>query len=294
MNILKKLTILVIGAILMVSCNLNEAPIFDDSEAFVAFRSSELSLGEEKTDTIKIPVLLTSLAGLSSSVDFEIVTDGATAIEGKHFKVLNTSKTLTFTKDTPTQNILVKTIDNATFDGDVSFSIKLNDPGDVKLVASKIINIKINDDEHPLLFILGSLTAKGTSYFNGAEEWTVTFDKDATDLKKVWIKNFVNGGSSAASPIYGVVNDEKTEIKIPVGQIIAVSTSYPKITLRGFYGPDGEEEIPTGGFITGTIAPDGQITFVDEFGSYVWTNEDMTAGAGWYNIYQAGVTLKKQ
>ena len=143
MNILKKLTILVLGAILMVSCNLNETPIFDDSEAFVAFRSSELSLGEEKTDTIKIPVLLTSLAGLSSSVDFEIVTDGATAIEGKHFKVLNTSKTLTFTKDTPTQNILVKTIDNATFDGDVSFSIKLNDPGDVKLGASNIINIKI-------------------------------------------------------------------------------------------------------------------------------------------------------
>ena len=294
MNILKKLTILVIGAILMVSCNLNEAPIFDDSEAFVAFRSSELSLGEEKTDTIKIPVLLTSLAGLSSSVDFEIVTDGATAIEGKHFKVLNTSKTLNFTKDTPTQNILVKTIDNSTFDGDVSFSIKLNDPGDVNLGASKVINVKINDDEHPLLLILGSLTAKGTSYYNGAEEWTVVFDKDASDLKKVWIKNFVNGGSSASSPIYGVVNDDKTEIKIPVGQVIAVSTSYPKITLRGFYGPDGDEEIPTGGSITGTIAPDGQITFLDEFGSYVWTNEDMTAGAGWYNVFKAGVTLKKQ
>lgn len=294
MNILKKLTILVIGAILMVSCNLNEAPIFDDSEAFVAFRSSELSLGEEKTDTIKIPVLLTSLAGLSSSVDFEIVTDGATAIEGKHFKVLNTSKTLNFTKDTPTQNILVKTIDNSTFDGDVSFSIKLNDPGDVNLGASKVINVKINDDEHPLLLILGSLTAKGTSYYNGAEEWTVVFDKDASDLKKVWIKNFVNGGSSASSPIYGVVNDDKTEIKIPVGQVIAVSTNYPKITLRGFYGPDGDEEIPTGGSITGTIAPDGQITFLDEFGSYVWTNEDMTAGAGWYNVFKAGVTLKKQ
>ena len=294
MNILKSLTILVLGSILMVSCNLNEAPKFDDSEAFVAFRSTELSLGEEKTGEIKIPVLLTSLAGLSSSVDFEIITEGSTAIEGKHFTIVNTSKTLNFTKDQPTQDIIVKTIDNSTFDGDVSFAIKLNDPGDVNLGASQKINIKINDDEHPLLFILGSLTAKGTSYFNGAEEWTVTFDKDATDLKKVWIKNFVNGGSSAASPIYGVVNDEKTEIKIPVGQIIAVSTSYPKITLRGFYGPDGEEEIPTGGFITGTIAPDGQITFVDEFGSYVWTNEDMTAGAGWYNIYQAGVTLKKQ
>ena len=277
------------GSILMVSCNLNEDPKFDDSEAFVAFRSSELSLGEEKTEEIKIPVLLTSLAGLSSSVDFEIITEGSTAIEGKHFTIVNTSKTLNFTKDQPTQDIIVKTIDNSTFDGDVSFAIKLNDPGDVNLGASKKINIKINDDEHPLLFILGSLTAKGTSYFNGAEEWTVVFDKDATDLKK-----FVLGGSSPTSPIYGVVNDEKTEIKIPVGQIIAVSTSYPKITLRGYYGPDGEEEIPTGGSITGTIAPDGQITFVDEFGSYVWTNEDMTAGAGWYNIYQAGVTLKKQ
>ncbi|MBP8904578.1 MAG: hypothetical protein KBG43_08170 [Paludibacteraceae bacterium] len=248
----------------------------------------------QKTEEIKIPVLLTSLAGLSSSVDFEIITEGSTAIEGKHFTIVNTSKTLNFTKDQPTQDIIVKTIDNSTFDGDVSFAIKLNDPGDVNLGASKKINIKINDDEHPLLFILGSLTAKGTSYYNGAEEWTVTIEKDATDLKKVWIKNFVLGGSSPTSPIYGVVNDEKTEIKIPVGQIIAVSTSYPKITLRGYYGPDGEEEIPTGGSITGTIAPDGQITFVDEFGSYVWTNEDMTAGAGWYNIYQAGVTLKKQ
>jgi len=294
MNILKSLTILVFGAILMVSCNLNEAPKFDDSEAFVAFRSTELSLSEEKTDEIKIPVLLTSLAGLTSSADFEIITEGSTAIEGKHFTIVNTSKTLNFTKDEPTQYIIVKTIDNATFNGDVSFAIKLNEPANVKLGASKKINIKINDDEHPLLLILGSLTAKGTSYYNGAEEWTVTFDKDASDLKKVWIKNFVLGGSSATSPIYGVVNDAKTEIKIPVGQIIAVSSSYPKITLRGYYGPDGEEEIPTGGFITGTIAPDGQITILDEFGSYVWNKEDMSSGAGWYNVYKAGVTLKKQ
>ena len=294
MNILKKITILVLGSILMVSCNLNEDPKFDDSEAFVAFRSSELSLGEEKTEEIKIPVLLTSLAGLSSSVDFEIITEGSTAIEGKHFTIVNTSKTLNFTKDQPTQDIIVKTIDNSTFDGDVSFAIKLNDPGDVNLGASKKINIKINDDEHPLLLILGSLTAKGTSYYNGAEEWTVTIEKDATDLKKVWIKNFVLDGSSPTSPIYGVVNDEKTEIKIPVGQIISTSTNYPKITLRGFYGPDGEVEIPTGGFVTGSIAPDGLITFADDFGSYAWTNVDMTAGAGFFNYFLAGVTLKKQ
>ena len=293
MNILKSLTILVLGSILMVSCNLNEAPKFDDSEAFVAFRSTELSLGEEKTGEIKIPVLLTSLAGLSSSVDFEIITEGSTAIEGKHFTIVNTSKTLNFTKDQPTQDIIVKTIDNSTFDGDVSFAIKLNDPGDVNLGASKKINIKINDDEHPLLFILGSLTAKGTSYFNGAEEWTVTIEKDPADLTKVWIKNFVSGGSSAATPIYGGVNAEKTEIRIPVKQVIATRTSYPRINLEGYYGPDGETKIPTGGYLTGVIAADGTITIQDEFGSQVFSDADGTVSLGWYNIYQTGVTLKK-
>jgi len=293
MKILKYILVLTIGAFLFTACDdLNKAPIFDDADAFVAFRSSTVSIGEEQ-GTIDIPVLLTSLSGIGTTVNFEFVTDGATAIEGKNYQVLNTEKKLTFTKDAPTQYIKLKLLDNATFNGDVSVTIKLSSPVGVNLGASKTCVLTITDDEHPLLFILGDLTAKGTSYFNGAEEWKITISKDVSDLTKVWITNFVNGGSSPATPIYGVVNAEKTEIKIPVSQIVATSSSYPKIILEGFYGPDGAEDIPTGGFITGKIATDGTITIQDEFGSHVYKDDAASVSAGWYNIYKAGVTMKK-
>lgn len=295
MKLIKYISLMVVSTFMFVSCELNDYPVFDDKDAFVAFVSSSVSVGEE-AKTVAIPVMLTSLAGISTTVDFELVVEPNSknpAVEGTHYTIANANKTLTFTKEAPTQYINLNIIDNATFNGDVQFIINLKNPNGVKLGDSKSAVVKITDDEHPLLFILGNLTAKGTSYFNGAEEWTVTIEKDAADLSKVWIKNFVSGGSSASSPIYGVVNAEKTEIRIPVKQAIAVSTSYPRINLEGYYGPDGEVKIPTGGFITGIIAADGTITIQDEFGSQVFTDAAATVSAGWYNIYQTGVTLKK-
>ena len=111
-------------------------------------------------------------------------------------------------------------------------------------------------------------------------------------MTKVWISGFVNGGSSGAK-IYGVVNETKTEIKIPVAQIVAINSSYPKILLEGFYGPTGDDAIPTGGFITGTIDSEGTITIADEFGSHVYKDDAASVSAGWYNIFKAGVVLKK-
>lgn len=295
MKLLKYIFLTVVSALIIASCELNKLPEFNDDDAFISFLSATSNVGEEK-DSIAIPVLLTSLSGISTTVEFEFVVDAArkdSAIEGIHYTIRNTTNKLTFTKDKPTQYIIVDIIDNTTFDGDVQVNIVLTNPVGVNLGDSKLTVLKINDDEHPLLFILGDLTAKGTSYFNGAEEWTVKFEKDADDLSKVWISNLVNGGSSASSPVYGVVNDEKTEIRIPVKQAIAVSTTYPRINLEGYYGPDGEEKIPTGGYLTGIIAADGTITIQDEFGSQVFSDADATVALGWYNIYQTGVTLKK-
>lgn len=292
MKFLKYIILTVVSAFVFASCELNEPPTFDDNDAFVAFMSSSLTVGEEK-DSLVIPVMLTSLSGIVTTVEFEVVDSTSTAIEGTHFTVRNSTNVLAFTKENPVQYIILDIIDNATFDGDVKLDISLKNPVSVDLGNSKLATITISDDEHPLLFILGACTAKGTSYFNGAEEWTVTISKDATDLTKVWITNFVSGGSSATSPIYGVVNPEKTEIRIPVKQAIAVSTSYPRINLEGYYGPDGATKIPTGGYITGEIAEDGTITIKDEFGSQVFTDADATVSAGWYNIYQTDVTIKK-
>ncbi|GHU69341.1 hypothetical protein FACS189413_08080 [Bacteroidia bacterium] len=134
-------------------------------------------------------------------------------------------------------------------------------------------------------FNFGDFTATATSYFNDVETWTVNISEDVNDPQKVWITNLVAGGSSASSPVYGFINEEKTEIKIPVGQQIAISASYD-ILLKGYFGPDGETDIPSGESITGKIDPDGTIHIQDEFGSIV---HSITNGSevGWYNIFQA-------
>ncbi len=289
----------------LASCNLNEYPEFDDANAFVAIQKSSASVAENG-DVLEIPVMLTSLSGIAGSVDFTITpAETAGAKEGEQFKILNDSKTLTFTKDAPTQYIRIQPIDNDTFSGDTKFTINLANSQGAQLGANKSCVVTIEDDEHPLSFILGTLTAKGTSYFNGEQEWEIVLSKDAEDLSKVWITNLVPGGSSSSSPVYAIVNDEKTEIHIPVKQEIALSSSYPHILLEGFYGDhsafgiedghttDGDEDIPNGGYITGLIAADGTITLIDWFGSCVYTDDAATASAGWYNIMQTGIVLKK-
>ena len=287
------------------SCNINDYPEFDDANAFVAIQQTSASIAENG-DTLKIAVMLTSLAGIQGSVDFTITpSETGGAVEGKDYVLVNNSKTLTFTKENPTQEILIVPIDNDTFGGDINATIELTNSQGANLGANKTCSVTIEDDEHPLSFILGALNAKGESYFNGEEEWTVTFSKDADDLSKVWITNLVPGGSSSSSPLYGIVNEEKTEIHIPIGQEIAISSSYPHILFEGWYGDhsqfgiddehtaDGEEDITAGGYVTGLIAPDGTITLIDWFGSHVYTDDAATASGGWYNILMSGVVLKK-
>ena len=163
--------------------------------------------------------------------------------------------------------------------------------GNAKITASvqgKSATIYVEVEPHPLDFILGELTASGKSYFNGNEEWIVSFSCDPDgDLSKVWIKNLVNKGSSASSPVYGLVNEEKNLLSIPVGQTIAFSSAYSSITLEGFRGPDGDEDIQEGDNIYADIAPDGTITIRDWFGSNIEHRNS------WYNIYLSGVTLRK-
>lgn len=288
-----KLALGMAAGLLLASCNINELPEYDDSNAFVAFTSSAVNVGEEEGSK-QVEVLLTSIGGIETTVNYEVTpAETAGAVEGKHYTIEG-SKSLTFKKDAPTQKITLNIIDNDTFDGDVKFTIKLLDPEGVQLGASKTCSVTIEDDEHPLLFILGTLSAKGPSYFNGDTEWEVRIAKDESDLSKVWIYGLVPGGSSSSSPVYGIVNDEKTEIRIPVGQEVAVSSSYPHILLNGYYGEEGDEKIPTGGYITGEIAEDGTITIKDWFGSQVFSDDAASNSLGWYNMMQAGVTLKKQ
>ncbi len=289
MKLIKYIHVLTIGVMLFTSCDVNQAPEFDDKDAFAAFTSTTIGVDENKGE-VDIPVLLASLSGITTTVDFEIVADGSTAIEGKNYELLNTNKTLTFTKDESTQYIKLKLIDNNTFDGDVKLIIKLSNPKDVNLGYSKECNLTIADDEHPLLFILSTFEATGNSYYNGSQTWNITIEKDNDDLSKVWLSNLVVGGTSLK--VYGLVNSEKTEIKIPVKQEIATSTTYKKVLLEGADGETGED-IPSGGFIRGTIAANGTITFIDEIYSAVYSDEAASVLVGYFNAFHSGIVLTK-
>lgn len=296
MKILKNTTVglVALAAMGLAACS-NDLPEFNDNDAFVAFTSTSTSVDENKGE-IEIPVLLTSLNGKEGTVDFEFVPDEtAPAEEGVNFTVENASKTLTFTKDANTQSIKLKITElSGKFTGDLRFTVKLTNAQGVNLGADNTHTVTIADLDHPLAAILGTYSASAVSYFYDETQWTVKITKDDSDVSKVWITNLVPDGSSASSPVYGTVNDAKTEIHIPVGQEIAVSSSYPHICLEGFRGEDGDEEITD--YIVGIITTDDNgnaiITIPDDwFGSHVYSDDSKSTNAGWYNIIQAGTVM---
>lgn len=272
------------------SCS-NEYPEFNDNDAFIAFTQSTMSVSEVDGE-LEIPVLLTSLSGKEGSIDFEIVADKISpAIEGVNYTLENASKTLTFTKDENTQVIKLKIIDNDTYDGDVRFSIKLTNAQGVNLGADNSISVTIEDDEHPLAFMFGVYNATGESYFNGPTEWNLRISKDDDDVSKVWILNLVPGGTSEA--VYGTVNDDITEMRIPVKQEIVISSSYAAVYLDAFYGEDGDEDVDDYIVAHITTGEDGSVTISIPdywFGSQVY--DDAGIEDGWFNIIKSGAVFK--
>lgn len=287
---INKLAFGLVAAALMsfTSCS-NDYPTFDDADAFVAMTSSSAYVAETGK-TLKVPVMLTSLSGIEKTVEFSLTPDEtAGAIEGTHYKLVNSSKSLSFTKENPTQYIEFEILDNDIFEGDVRFTITLTKPDGLNLGANKSCIVTIEDDEHPLAFILGSFTAKGISYYNGEQEWTARIEKDANDLSKVWIYGFVPGGQGSNIAIYGTVNAEKTQISIPVEQTMVATSSYDGVLIC-FYGPEGDDQITDN--LVGDIAADGTISFKDWFGTYAY-EAGTTTGAGWFNIIQSGAVFTK-
>ena len=152
--------------LMLASCNLNDYPEFDDADAFLAFTSSTASIGEE-SGTLEIPVLLTSKSGMTATAEIEVVADeeGTGAIEGTDFTIEN--KSLSFSGlEGATQLIKINIVDNDVFGGNKTFTIRLKEGGNVKLGAAKTCKVTIQDNEHPLAFILGTYGASADSYFS--------------------------------------------------------------------------------------------------------------------------------
>ena len=148
--------------------------------------------------------------------------------------------------------------------------------------------------------ILGEYTTSGCGFWDGAYSWNVTIRKDEPedgkepDPSKVWFYNFIEGGQNVG--IYGIVNHDVTEIRIPMGQTTVITSGVQYAIMTGwhvFYHEDGtvnndldddEYDIPDGYNMVIYIENDGQKMYlppVYEFGSYIvgYPNNGL-----WYNI----------
>ena len=278
----------------LASCDVNDYPEFNDADAFLAFTNGAVTVGEE-SGSAEIAVQLASLTGLSASVDVEVVPDeeGKDAVEGVDFNIEN--KTLSFAGlEGSTQKIKVKIIDNDVFTGNKSFTLRLKEGGSVKLGASKTCRVTIKDNEHPLLFIIGDYTTSVASVFSDRGPWnnhTISINIDDEDVNKVWISNidpyFAQYGYVAPDEnlFYGIVNADKTEIQIPVGQEIG----YEDVCFYGYTtpNPDDGDVIETGNIVL-SIEDDGQkLVFKNAIGVRRSTG-------GWFNLMAGPITLTKK
>ena len=291
---MKKITIYisVLASIVLFfsACELNDAPEFDDANAYVAFDEENLSIAED-TGTVNIPVRLTSLEGLASSVSFDFID--STAVKGRDYNLKGGASVLNFDGSEAVQNIQVDIINNSgVFTGDLKFGIRITSSGSVNAGGIDTMWVTILDLDHPLASILGTYTVNGPNYFSGYPgTWDVTIEKDPEgDVSKVWIDNLVVSGTN--QKVYGVVNDEKTKIEIPVGQTIATSNSYESIVLEGFDSPDvnAANLLPAGSKLTMELTSSSPVTFVMDlpFGSHII---DVNS---WYSIVLANATFTKK
>lgn len=276
---------LVAGAMLFTSCDLNDYPKFDDADAFIAFESTDLSV-DETGDSINVPVLLTSLAGLEGTATIE-VDSASTAVEGVHYQILG-SKTLNFTKEASTQNLTVKVVDNTEFTGDVKLVLNIVNVTGVNAGMHTTCTVTIVDDEHPLQSILGTYKNSFLSNYDGPSESVLTLTKDEKDVHTVWINPIVAAVNGRA--VYGIVNDDMTEIAIPINQAIGSNSTYDVV----FEGFDAEgESLPTGSHVIAKIKEDGSIV-IDE---YIYTASAYNLGtdvlAGYLDIVLSSIWTKQ-
>ncbi len=222
------------------SCELNETPVFDDKDAFVAMDKSSIIVNED-AGRIVIPVTIASIDPMKTSVTYKV--NDSTAVAGKDFTPIDESAVLVFDGTTRTMNIEIDIIPHVgEYTGDMIFTIDILGGGSsLNLGANASCTIKISDLDHPLAEILGAYTASGFNYFDGADEsWTLTMYKDDVDVNVVWIDGFVADIAGAYPAydyrIYGTVSEEKTSISFPLGQALKDKISGEVFTLWSFDG----------------------------------------------------------
>ncbi len=244
--------------LLFASCQSVETPMFSDkNDTFVAFDKKTFVFAENSEGELKIPVSLVASKSYDVSVNFSIdatTYEGKAAIEGVHYEMVTEGNTLTFADgdESLTQYVVIKTINNDDFGGDVYFDVTLSfdeatrcrchDNGiHISYGANYIATVTIQDDDHPLkqLGILGTYECKASSPFDGSDcGWTCVITGDPDNVNGVYLSQLAAPAGSLApefTPVYGVWDESKNAITIEADQEAGTVMGY---TMKvNFYGP---------------------------------------------------------
>lgn len=217
---------------------LNELPTFEESESYVSFAKSSYSITEDGGQII-LPVSLAAYGSENeknlpkTNVSYKILsvdTEGSeyTAKENEDFKDTSETGVLIFDGSTLTQNIVIDIIDRTgEYTGDLTFAVELaTASNNLKISAENLASITITDNDHPLASILGDYTVKTSSYFGGDVEFTVTLEKDPSDVKTVWVTNILDCGKKFMAMVTRDEADEINGFVFPSGQKITYNASY--------------------------------------------------------------------
>ena len=270
--------------IMFTACNINKPLEFNEKDAYVGFTVSNFNIDEDFTSNLKkgdgtnkslfqIPITMASLNGKNSTVTIKTIDgEGKTGAKaGENFNLK--TETLNFTSDKLVQYVELEIInlpDSLT--GDLTFYVEIIEATNVKIGSDKVCTVKILDMDHPLLAILGGYITTGNCYWYKVFSWETTILKDDNDLSKVWLKNFFPRYQGAN--IYGIVNSDKTELRIPFGQPTWIlANGEPEDFMLGwfvFYDEDGNEIVDL---------PDDEYDIPDGYNMVIYIDINEETGA---------------
>jgi len=233
---MKKFALICLSALSLaaVSCNVNELPGFDESDAFVAFAKSSYTIAENG-GTLSIPVHASSISAPAAAISVK-VNDGS-AKQGVDFKLADATGVINIPAGSYDATLNVEIIPNpGVFTGDKTFTIELVSAEGFTMGKENTVKVTIADTDHPLSAILGAYNCSiAADYYGDSYEYSITVEKDSEDVSVVWITGldpyWAMYGYKAS--IYGNVDEDMTKITIPMDQ----AAGYGEYA---YYGADDE------------------------------------------------------
>ena len=214
------LSVVALGLAAASCSDLNVEPTFTDTDAFVEFDKTAVSVAEDKGQVL-VSVTLSSLSGLEETISYEAV-DG-TAKAGVDYNLIDGSATLKFDANSRVCTIPVQIIEHpGEYTGDLKFTLNLKSTGGVNAGMKTSCTVTISDNDHPLAAILGEYTATSSTYGGGSQSWDLTISKDADDVTVIHVDNLTPGCIDYASwgdwTMSAVVNEDKNVMTFSAGQ----------------------------------------------------------------------------